>query len=592
MTPSETPSPPRRRLRYFLISLAAFAVTIALFYAEEDWRGWRAMEKCKRKLEAQGVTLDWKKKIPAPVPDNENVFGVPEMQKWFVKSDRNQTNELTEMLHFPGYDGKARMVVGQLTVGLPGTNCLSGAVVLQWENPKAKAEAARLLKDALGPAVMDPLGFNFILRQPGEIRPAQIFLQCQTAPTEKELLDFLPKPIVDTALFKPIFNGTAQNTEKIQVEPTGNGSYNVTMLAPIAAAEFLKWSEQLEPEFTLIRKALQRPHALMKGDYSVPSEMPIPNYVAVRIISQRLVAIADCQFLTGHPEEALRDMTLIHDICRRILEENKPMTLVSAMINVAVRGLYASSIADSLRLQAWREPQLAALEAQLEQINLLGPVKQASEGERFSVWYHLATLSPDQYLKMIYVDYTDPSKTNSWKVRENLILWRFIPRGWGHQNMVTAVNLYATAVASLDPAGQIVFPDKLEAFNKKFDAVANHWSPYAFMSWPQTPNYTRAFQTTTRNQTMVNQALIACALERYHLAHGEYPETLDALLPQFIGAIPHDIIGGRPPHYRRNSDGTFLLYSIGWSQKDHGGQTNPTPSYPTTLQYDLVWPEQ
>lgn len=141
MTTSETPSPPTRRVRNsFLISLAAFAVTVAIFYAEEDWRGRQAMEKCKRELEAQGVILDWNKKIPAPVPDNENVFGVPEMEQWFVKHDTNWSNELTQKMQYPGYDSTARMVVAQLTIGLPGASAPShsGAAVLQWGDPRGR----------------------------------------------------------------------------------------------------------------------------------------------------------------------------------------------------------------------------------------------------------------------------------------------------------------------------------------------------------------------------------------------------------------------------------------------------------------------
>ena len=89
------------------------------------------------------------------------------------------------------------------------------------------------------------------------------------------------------------------------------------------------------------------------------------------------------------------------------------------------------------------------------------------------------------------------------------------------------------------------------------------------------PNFTKAWQTTAHNQTLVNEAQIACALERYRLAHGEYPETLDALVPQFIEKLPHDIIGGQPLHYRRTADGKFLLYSVGWNETDDGGQASP-----------------
>ena len=72
-------------------------------------------------------------------------------------------------------------------------------------------------------------------------------------------------------------------------------------------------------------------------------------------------------------------------------------------------------------------------------------------------------------------------------------------------------------------------------------------------------------------QTSVDLARVAVALERYRLAHGEFPESLDALAPQFMEKIPHDIIGGQPLHYRRTDDGQFVLYSVGWNETDDGG---------------------
>jgi len=67
-------------------------------------------------------------------------------------------------------------------------------------------------------------------------------------------------------------------------------------------------------------------------------------------------------------------------------------------------------------------------------------------------------------------------------------------------------------------------------------------------------------------------ARVACALERYRLAHGGYPESLDALAPQYIHKLPHDIIIGQPLHYRRMEGGNFVLYSVGWNEKDDGGE--------------------
>jgi hypothetical protein len=54
-------------------------------------------------------------------------------------------------------------------------------------------------------------------------------------------------------------------------------------------------------------------------------------------------------------------------------------------------------------------------------------------------------------------------------------------------------------------------------------------APDEFLAFWLIPNYARAVQTLTRSQTAVNQTAVACALERYRLARGEYPETLKAV---------------------------------------------------------------
>jgi hypothetical protein len=273
--------------------------------------------------------------------------------------------------------------------------------------------------------------------------------------------------------------------------------------------------------------------------------------------------------LLGQPEEALRDLTFIHELCRHILEENRPMTLLSAMINGALRGLYANIIADGLRLQAWREPQLATLEAQLKTINVLAPMQQAFEKEPVGICRTLETTPPATLLKL-FLESPPGAESNWWAKLKISVCGELLPRGWLYQNAVTIANFYPDTRATMDSAGQIIFPAKVEFLNDKAHGLS-HWAPYTCLTPPVTPNFIRAYQITGHNQTLVNQALIACALERFRLAHGQYPESLDALVPQFIDKIPADVIGGQPPHYRRESNGEFILYSIGWSGRDGGG---------------------
>jgi hypothetical protein len=74
-----------RVLRRGLFVLACLATLTGLFYAVENWRGKRAWEQCRREQEAKGEVLDWNALIPAPVPDDQNIYKAPRMTEWFVK---------------------------------------------------------------------------------------------------------------------------------------------------------------------------------------------------------------------------------------------------------------------------------------------------------------------------------------------------------------------------------------------------------------------------------------------------------------------------------------------------------------------------
>jgi hypothetical protein len=109
--------------------------------------------------------------------------------------------------------------------------------------------------------------------------------------------------------------------------------------------------------------------------------------------------------------------------------------------------------------------------------------------------------------------------------------------------------------------------------------------PFHYLSSIALPNTYRAIQTVARNQTALHQAMLVCALERYRRARGNYPADLDALRPDFIQKPPHDLITGQPLRYRRTDDGKFLLYSVGWNERDDAGLPDKDRE-----KGDWVWP--
>jgi hypothetical protein len=171
-----------------------------------------------------------------------------------------------------------------------------------------------------------------------------------------------------------------------------------------------------------------------------------------------------------------------------------------------------------------------------------------------------------------------------WEKNSKLFVVRLTARGWIYQNMVTAINASRNADKWLDPVNGIAFPGQVDADAAVRQSLSKI-APYSFLAAPWIANSGKACQTAALRQVTVNQTIIACALERFHLARGEYPETPDALVPQFIAAIPHDVIGGQPLHYHRAADGTFVLYSVGWNGVDDGGIRGKSDT-----DGDWVWP--
>lgn len=97
-------------------------------------------------------------------------------------------------------------------------------------------------------------------------------------------------------------------------------------------------------------------------------------------------------------------------------------------------------------------------------------------------------------------------------------------------------------------------------------------------------------------QSVENEAIAACALERYRIEHNAYPDTLEAANWPGEKSIPADVISGKPMVYRKAPDGRYALWCVGFDGKDHGGkrvldEKNPGSTRFSSAEYhgDWVW---
>jgi hypothetical protein len=78
-----------------------------------------------------------------------------------------------------------------------------------------------------------------------------------------------------------------------------------------------------------------------------------------------------------------------------------------------------------------------------------------------------------------------------------------------------------------------------------------------------------------RGETVLTITRIAAALAVYRSEHGEYPPSLDYLVPGILEELPLDIFSDQPFIYRTTDDRGFLLYSVFDNGADDGG-TDPS----------------
>jgi hypothetical protein len=97
-------------------------------------------------------------------------------------------------------------------------------------------------------------------------------------------------------------------------------------------------------------------------------------------------------------------------------------------------------------------------------------------------------------------------------------------------------------------------------------------------------------QKAARGEQTALMASTACALERHWRKHGSYPETLAALVPEFLPAEPRDLMDGRPLRYAKTPEGFFKLWAVGRDGVDDGGVAKKKGMAADETGIDWVWP--
>jgi hypothetical protein len=246
---------------------------------------------------------------------------------------------------------------------------------------------------------------------------------------------------------------------------------------------------------------------------------------------------------------------------------------------------------EGLASRRWNDEQLQTLERQLASINLLARCDLGLQGEQAALNDWLEQRSRRQLatgigeIFEVSVGFGEP-RTTALPMQVFILT---CPRGWLRQNQLRVARRFEQQLSLLDASRQRVYPNREPAIIK---AAATTWqeiTPYNCVARKIAPWFTKAVAHTAKNQNGLNMARVACGLERYRLAHGEYPESPAALSPEFVDRLPHDILNGLPLNYQRTENSRFVLYSVGWDGP--GDDEKPKAIKPVAGEWIWRYPE-
>jgi len=368
--------------------------------------------------------------------------------------------------------------------------------------------------------------------------------------------------------------GTLADLEACARFYRGNSNYPQATSAVSAAQQILIALGKVDPEIAELEKAAAaRPLSRFPIDYNYepPFAILLPHLQAMRGLCTLLQMRSAAALEAGLTNRAFSELKLGMRLSDSISQE--PI-VIDHLVRVAMVGINLQTLREGLARRAWSDAHLAALEKELGAIDLLAEYKGAIRGERAFGVGTLDYLRRQRFqlrLSDITGDSTDDMRTMS-----------LMPAGWVYQNMLTISRMHQDfSLAAVDEKAHRVLVNRVAALDQETHQLGqSRLRPYSFIAALLFPSLSKATIKTAKMQTLVDVAQIACALERYRLANGNYPEALEVLEPKFIAKLPHDVINGQPLKYRRTdppspgsgaTGGSFILYSVGWNESDDGG---------------------
>jgi hypothetical protein len=341
----------------------------------------------------------------------------------------------------------------------------------------------------------------------------------------------------------------------------------------------------LEPyaaDMATLSNDVRRPHSRFDIRYENGFTAMLPHLSGLKQAASLFSLRASARLAKGDTEGALRDTVTTIRLAESLA--NEPL-LISQLVRVAILQIGMQPFWDGVVDHKWSAAHLARLREALQPINLMEGMARCFRGERNMINF---------WMSRLHGGGSDATRELGMITDESIPVVLGLPDGWIYQNQFH-INRIVTEniLAGIDLENRRLVAKQFKSLDEEVRTLREGFTPYHVLAAMLLPAYDKMGVKMSAGQAAIDQALIVTALESHRLAKGGYPASLAALSPDWLSAVPGDWFSDAGLVYRRNTDGTFTLYSIGYNETDDGGEYTFGKSKRKTIQWeegDWPWP--
>lgn len=356
-----------------------------------------------------------------------------------------------------------------------------------------------------------------------------------------------------------------------------------------------KWLDVNQQPLETVLKATRRPKYFQplakKHENDDLIHILSPDILAYGSIARMLKARALLALGENRPKDAIRDLIALHRFARHCAQG---ATLIEMMVGVRLEAIACNGGRQLANSNAMTAQQLAGYAKQLSELPPLGNIERNIQYERFelldAIQRHVTqTLTAEEaepsVLKKLLG--SDPSTAEATRKLLTTLLQSEID--WNV--VMTRINKHYDQIdAILDEPG---FKSRQEKRKQLIQALASDLETISTpagiaQSHSATPQQrgeqmgttvlalfgpvpASVFEAAARANTIGQLSRLGIAVAACQKQQGDFPDSLEGLVPAYLAELPNDPYTGKPFVYRIDNEGA-LVYSLGKNLKDDGGK--------------------